>query len=47
MGTNNYKTIKCRYHELGICKYKDACHFSHGESSIKTPVLFFVLLNIL
>lgn len=32
VGASNFKTIKCRYFELGICKYSEGCHFSHGEN---------------
>lgn len=31
-GSSNFKTMKCRYYELGICKYSEGCHFSHGEN---------------
>lgn len=30
MGNATFKTIQCRYFELGICKYSEGCHFAHG-----------------
>lgn len=35
LGLHNYKTIKCRYFEQGLCKYKDGCHFAHGETELR------------
>ena len=37
LGLNNYKAIKCRYNDLGLCKYKDTCHFAHGDTELRSP----------
>lgn len=37
----NFKTIKCRYYELGICKYSEGCHFAHGDNDSKVKFIHF------
>jgi len=40
VGTAGFGGIKCRYYELGICKYSDSCHFSHGnDGDVKSAVM--------
>eukprot|EP00330_Aristerostoma_sp_ATCC50986_P013079 CAMPEP_0114582492 /NCGR_PEP_ID=MMETSP0125-20121206/6457_1 /TAXON_ID=485358 ORGANISM="Aristerostoma sp., Strain ATCC 50986" /NCGR_SAMPLE_ID=MMETSP0125 /ASSEMBLY_ACC=CAM_ASM_000245 /LENGTH=120 /DNA_ID=CAMNT_0001775467 /DNA_START=84 /DNA_END=446 /DNA_ORIENTATION=- len=31
----NYKTMKCKYHEKGYCKYGNGCSFAHGEVDLR------------
>jgi hypothetical protein len=32
---SNYKTIKCKYYEVGgVCKNGAACTYSHGEDKV-------------
>ena len=31
-----YKTEKCKFYELGNCRYGDKCAFAHGESEVKS-----------
>lgn len=35
---NNYKTVKCKYYELNICKNGDNCTFAHGDDELKPLV---------
>jgi hypothetical protein len=32
---SNYKTIKCKYFDLGSCKNGDKCSFAHGEVDLR------------
>ncbi len=31
MPFSNYKTVKCKNFEAGLCKYGDTCCFAHGD----------------
>lgn len=35
---SNYKTIKCKYFELNICKNGDSCTFAHGDKDLRPTV---------
>ena len=32
---NNFKTVKCKFHEQGFCKNGQNCHFAHGDVDIQ------------
>jgi len=34
---SNYKTMKCKYFEKGLCKYSNNCGFAHGNHELRSP----------
>ncbi|KAL4446923.1 hypothetical protein ABPG74_014895 [Tetrahymena malaccensis] len=30
----SYKSIRCKYNDIGACRYGQACYFSHGEPQV-------------
>ena len=36
----NYKTVKCKYYEMGHCNYGDKCSFAHGFKEVRSIVGF-------
>ena len=42
---SNFKTIKCKYYDLGQCKYGDKCNFAHGVTEVRMTVISFSQRN--
>lgn len=34
----NYKTVKCKYYEMGHCNYAEKCSFAHGFKEVRSLV---------
>lgn len=35
MPYSNYKTVKCKYFDQGLCKFGESCSFAHGEEDMR------------
>ena len=38
LNQQNYKSIKCRYNEVGLCKYGENCHYAHSDAEMRPAV---------